>query len=171
MIINYSDSAVSILSFALNDADSGFAFVDTNVHTIPAEDSEKIIVRFSPKELKSYSGGITIITDEGCTNLYTVSLSGAVIPSSAERSSRDPNFVSSLVKQEGHLLLKLSSPYSSAWLDVFDILGHKCASRNQSLNAGENFVSLNDLIGRPGEYIVRIQSSNDVRSLKFVMQQ
>ncbi len=170
-IINYSDSAVAILSFALNDPDSGFAFVDTTVHTIPANESETITVRFTPKQLKSYSGAITIVTDEACTHTYTINLNGAAVPSSVKTSSEDSNFTASLVTQQGHLLLQLSSSYSSAQIDVFDILGHKHASMNKSLNAEENLISLNNLIGTPGEYIVRIQSGNDVRSLKFVIAQ
>ncbi len=170
-VINYSDSAVSILSFALNDPDSGFAFVDTIVHIIPAEDSENITIRFTPRQLKSYSGEITIVTDEACSNAYTVNLNGVVTPSSVQGNSVDSSFTASLVTQEGRLLLQLSSSFSSAQIDVFDILGHKCASMDQSLNAGENFIPLNDLIGTHWEYIVRIQSGSDVRSLKFVIAQ
>jgi len=85
--------------------------------------------------------------------------------------SEDSNFTAALVTQEGHLLLELSSSYSSAQIDVFDILGHKITSMNQSLNTGENFVSLSNLIGTPGEYIARIRSGNEVRSLKFINSQ
>jgi hypothetical protein len=67
-IFNYSDSAISILSFALNDPDSGFALVDTNVYIIPAGSSKSITIRFAPSKLKSYSGGITITTDEEVSN-------------------------------------------------------------------------------------------------------
>ncbi len=80
----------------------------------------------------------------------------------------DNNPTASLVTQGGKLLLELSSSYSSARIDVFDILGHKCATMNQSLNTGENLISLNDQIGTPGEYILRVQSGNEVRSLKFI---
>jgi hypothetical protein len=86
-------------------------------------------------------------------------------------ASEDSNVTVTLVTQEGKLLLQLSSSFPTAQIDVFDVLGHKITSMNQSLNAGENFILLNNLIGTPGEYIARIQSWNEVRSLKFVIAQ
>ncbi len=169
VLINRSDTVLTIYSFALQDSDSGFSFIDTTAHFIAAQDSAKITVRFTPNETKMYAGNVHIITDEPYALPYNILLLGSTETSGVTQgSSVDSNFTASLVTQERKLLLQLSSSYSSARIDVFDILGHKCAAMNQSLNAGENFLSLNDLIGTPGEYIVRIQSGNEVRSLKFV---
>jgi hypothetical protein len=88
---------------------------------------------------------------------------------SVKNGAADSNFTASLVTQEGRLLLELSSSYSSAQIDVFDIIGHKCATMSQSLNSGENFISLNDRITDPGEYILRIQSGNEVHSVKLAI--
>ena len=167
-IINYSDSAVSIFSFALNDPDSGFAFVDTNVRTIPAEDSERITIRFAPKQVKSYSGEITILTDEACTNTYIVSLAGLVAPSSVstgETSLHTLNVIPSVA--DGYINIVL--PSASGSLAVCNILGQQIYSNVTTVKLNGNNLSIDTRSWPDGTYFATYSSKDAAIASKFIL--
>lgn len=80
-IENLGSAPVSIRKYTLTDPDDGFRFSDTVAHTLNANSSINVGIRFRPTSEKDYAGSITITTDEATNNTITINLNGKGIDS------------------------------------------------------------------------------------------
>jgi hypothetical protein len=75
-LFNRGSGGAKIFKFSLTDPDKGFILLDTAAHTLAANDSVNIKVRFAPTKEISYAGTITILTDDGAAPTRQISLNG-----------------------------------------------------------------------------------------------
>ena len=81
-LTNSGTTAVHILRYSLSDPSNAFDLDDTAAHTIAANGSATISVRFHPMMAQTYSATITINTDETASpNSHQVSITGTAAAS------------------------------------------------------------------------------------------
>jgi hypothetical protein len=73
---NTGASTLNILGYSLVNPDSGFMIIDTSVHQIAAQGSTTIRLRFNAIKAQSYSGTITVTTDESGNGTHQIQLTG-----------------------------------------------------------------------------------------------
>ena len=88
-LINTGAATLSISRYHLSAG--GFAILDSTAHQVAAADSAKLIVSFHPDTAGSYSGTLTLTTDDANTPTRTINLTGTgvkgaltVLPSSLD---------------------------------------------------------------------------------------
>jgi len=80
-LINHGTAGAKILKYTLTDVNKGFAIVDTSAHTLAANDSVTIKVRFAPTKEIDYAAVLTILTDDNASPSRQISLAGVGINS------------------------------------------------------------------------------------------
>ncbi|HYM20717.1 MAG TPA: choice-of-anchor D domain-containing protein [Candidatus Kapabacteria bacterium] len=89
---NLGTAAVKILGYSLTDPNNGFVLIDSTVHTIGAHDSATIDLRFNAFQEISYSGTLSITTDESASSTRQIQLSGRAVNSKLQLSVSSLDF-------------------------------------------------------------------------------
>jgi hypothetical protein len=78
---NLGTAAVKITKYAFVQSANGFSILDSNGKTINPKDSVKVKVHFAPTAEQSYTGTLTVTTDEATGNAHQILISGRGIDS------------------------------------------------------------------------------------------
>ncbi len=163
---NLSDTVLTIYSYALQDSDSGFLFIDTNAHFIAAQDSGAITVRFTPHEAKMYSGNVHIVTDEPYAPTYSIQVLGSVVASDVTTSSANSETLE-ILPDIANESVTVSFPSNNGQLTIHDILGHE---RYSTHDLTYSSLSIDTHSWPNGTYIATYNDERGSFTSKFVVQ-
>jgi large repetitive protein len=79
---NTGSASVKIIGYKLTPTTGAFAVIDSSAKQVGAGSSARIIVSFRPDTAGSYTGTLTLTTDDAGTPLRTINLSGSGIKGS-----------------------------------------------------------------------------------------
>ncbi len=129
---NTGGALLNIARYQLSPTGGAFAIVDSSSHQVSANNTAKIRVSFRPDSAISYSGTLTLTTDDANTPTRTISLSGhgvkgalSIVPSSVDFGSLivgHDSSVTLMLKNTGQASVSIASaafsgPGASAFSD------------------------------------------------------
>jgi hypothetical protein len=91
-LINTGSAAVNVLKFTLTTSDPAIGITDTSAHLIAANDSITVGLKFVPTAAQSYSGTLTVLTDDNNAPTRTIQLLGQGLKTSLSLSSNALSF-------------------------------------------------------------------------------
>ncbi len=174
-IHNFSDTVLTVLAYDLLNHDSGFFLQDTTLHSIPAQDSGTITIRFLPTKRQTYFDTIKIVTDQEVTNSYAISLTGSVQPlqSVAPGLGLESLIQVSPNPTTDHATLRITaaSNLEAVTLRIYDAAARLVVSKSFGhLSAGLNEIPI-ELPSTSGIYLARVTAGERaVGNLKIVVQ-
>jgi hypothetical protein len=90
--VNAGSAAVNVLKYTLTTSDPALGITDTTQHSIAANDSIAVGLKFAPTSAQSYSGTLTVLTDDNNAPTRTIQLLGQGLKTSLSLSSSTLTF-------------------------------------------------------------------------------
>ncbi len=143
---NTGSASLNINGYELSPASGSFTVVDSSAHRVSAGDSVSVIVSFHPDTSGSYSGTLTLLTDDGGAPERTIDLSGYGVKGALSLSASSLDFGSVLVGRDSAMRLMLrNSGQASVTLSSINFTGPGASAFNDgafstpsSLTAGDS---------------------------------
>jgi len=116
---NTGSASLTITGYKLSPASGAFGIVDSSKHQVAAGASARVVVSFRPDTAGSYSGVLTLTTDDAAAPSRTINLSGigvkgslTIIPSSVDFGSvvvGHDSIISVMLRNSGQASVTISS--------------------------------------------------------------